>query len=191
MDCGNCVRHVTEAIQAVPGIHSAMVSLDSKRASVRWNPGAPADMSAVIQAVSQAGYGASIVEATSHEHGHDHAAHKLAGWQSTLWIGVLGTVPLMLGEWVFGLGTRAGSSGARSRWRQSCRSSPARSSIAAPGASSKSAAPTWTRSWRWARRPPSPTARGPCSAVTAATSISWKPPRSSRSSASDIGWSPA
>jgi cation transport ATPase len=36
MTCGNCARHVTEAIQSVPGVHSATVSLDSHSASVRW-----------------------------------------------------------------------------------------------------------------------------------------------------------
>ena len=36
MTCGNCARHVTEAIQSVPGVHSASVNLDARRASVRW-----------------------------------------------------------------------------------------------------------------------------------------------------------
>jgi Cu+-exporting ATPase len=35
----------------------------------------------------------------------DQGGHKLAGWQLNLWVGVLGTVPLMVGEWVLGLGT--------------------------------------------------------------------------------------
>ena len=42
MTCSNCARHVTEAIQAVPGVRSATVSLESRRAQVRWSPDATA-----------------------------------------------------------------------------------------------------------------------------------------------------
>ena len=101
MTCGNCARHVTEAIQSVPGVHSASVSLDSRSASVRWAPDGSHDASAVIQAIEKEGYSAKVREA--HEHGHDHAEHALAGWQANLLIAVLGTAPLMIGEWVFNL----------------------------------------------------------------------------------------
>src|ERR1035441_4284883 len=100
MTCGNCARHVTEAIQSVPGVHSATVRLEANQASVRWTAGAQASVSAVIQAVKEAGYGASIAEA----HAPEPSERKLGGWQLNLWVGVLGTAPLMLGEWVFRLG---------------------------------------------------------------------------------------
>ena len=35
MTCNNCARHVTEAIQNVPGVRSASVALEAGRASVR------------------------------------------------------------------------------------------------------------------------------------------------------------
>src|SRR2546426_10291522 len=76
MTCANCARHVTEAIQGVPGVRSATVVLDARKASVRWAPGAEQNAPAVIQAVETAGYGAKVVAA----HTHDHGAHKLAGW---------------------------------------------------------------------------------------------------------------
>src|SRR5258705_5185896 len=98
MTCGNCARHVTEAIQSVPGVHSATVSLDTHHASVRWAVDEP-NVPAIIKAVKEAGYEASVAEVHSHEQGE----HKLAGWQINLWIGVLGTAPLMIGEWGFGL----------------------------------------------------------------------------------------
>ena len=101
MTCGNCARHVTEAIQSVPGVHSATVSLDSRTASVRWQPGGSHDMVAVVDAIEKEGYGAKVVEA--HDHGHDHGEHALAGWQVNLVIAVLGTAPLMIGEWFFNL----------------------------------------------------------------------------------------
>lgn len=100
MTCNNCARHVTEAIQAVPGVRSASVLLEAGRASVRWAAETPADVSAVVAAVTAAGYEAKPVTRDA----PDTGAGRLAGWQINLWIGVLGTMPLFLGEWVFHLG---------------------------------------------------------------------------------------
>ncbi len=104
MTCGNCARHVTEAIQSVPGVRSALVALDTRTASVHWEAGAEHDVARVLHAIEAAGYGAKIIEAQANV----HAEGKLAGWQLNLWIGVLATAPLMLGEWVFRLGTARG-----------------------------------------------------------------------------------
>src|SRR5437879_846012 len=101
MSCGNCARHVTEAIQAVAGVRSATVNLEQNKALVRWAGEEGRPIAAVIGAVRDAGYEAREIEA----HAHEHVEKRLAGWQINLWIGVLGTVPLMIGEWVFGLGT--------------------------------------------------------------------------------------
>src|SRR6266513_2324499 len=40
MNCNNCARHVTEAIQDVAGVAGAAVRLEEGRATVRWKPGA-------------------------------------------------------------------------------------------------------------------------------------------------------
>ena len=105
MTCGNCARHVTEAIQSVPGVHSATVSLDSGTASVRWQSAGAHDVTAVVSAIEKGGYGAKVIEAhDDHGHEHDHGEHALAGWQVNLFIAVLGTAPLMIGEWFFNLG---------------------------------------------------------------------------------------
>src|SRR6266478_1622746 len=100
MTCGNCARHVTEAIQSVPGVRAAMVSLDSKMASVAWAPGAHPDPARVIHAVEEVGYDAQVITIRANE----PPKSILAGWQLNLWIGVVGTLLLMLGEWVFRLG---------------------------------------------------------------------------------------
>ena len=55
MTCSGCARHVTEALQGVSGVASATVELEAKRASVRWNPGAAADIEGLVRAVTQAG----------------------------------------------------------------------------------------------------------------------------------------
>jgi len=102
MTCGNCARHVTEAIQSVPGVRSATVSLDSRQALVRWAADGRHDPAALIQAIEKEGYAAKVVETEAHGHDRDH--EKLAGWQLNLVIAVFGTAPLMIGEWVFGLG---------------------------------------------------------------------------------------
>src|SRR2546423_7676533 len=97
MTCGNCARHVTEALQSVSGVRSAMVSLDARTASVSWAPSATPDLSRLIRAVEEAGYGAKVLEVRQKQ----GAESKLVGWQLNLWIGVLGTLPLMAGEWIF------------------------------------------------------------------------------------------
>lgn len=98
MTCNNCARHVTEAIQAVPGVRHASVSLTASHASVRWQPEAAADIAAVVNAVKSAGYEARPVEPATHDHPrHNH-------WHLNLWLGGIVTVVLMLGEWGFKFG---------------------------------------------------------------------------------------
>jgi Cu+-exporting ATPase len=96
MTCGNCARHVTEAIQSVPDVRSAAVSLENKNAVVRWN--ASKNVPAVLLAVKNAGYGAKEAIASDHAH-----AHK--DWQLGLWLGIAVTAFLMAGEWIFQFGS--------------------------------------------------------------------------------------
>ncbi len=62
MNCQNCARHVTDAIQSVPGVRSASVMLEDGRATVRWDSGAQPDVPAIIAAVKAAGYEAKEVQ---------------------------------------------------------------------------------------------------------------------------------
>jgi Cu+-exporting ATPase len=102
MNCSNCARHVTEAIQGVPGVRQALVTLETGRASVRWGASVTPDVGAVLQAIERAGFKAKLSEDAPAS--PDHARHRQSGWELNLWIGLLGTVPLMLGEWAFGVG---------------------------------------------------------------------------------------
>ena len=102
MNCNNCARHVTEAIQSVSGVRSATVILDAGRASVRWNSGAEQNVSAVIEAVQKAGYTAKEIQAGTSA----GCETKPANWQINLWLGVAVTTALMVGEWGFGLGLK-------------------------------------------------------------------------------------
>ena len=74
MSCNNCARHVTDAIQGVPGVRSATVILDAGRASVRWNSGTEQNVSAVIEAVQKAGYPAKEIQADTSAGGETRRA---------------------------------------------------------------------------------------------------------------------
>ena len=97
MTCGNCARHVTEAIQGVPGVATAEVSLETQHASVKWGSNARPDIAALIKAVEAEGFGAKPLEPAA----PDAGTTKLAGWALNLWVGLPATALLMLGEWVF------------------------------------------------------------------------------------------
>lgn len=102
MTCNNCARHVVEAIQSVPEVAGASVQLDAGRANVRWR-GAP-NLSRVLQAVAEAGYEAKPLEKNSTTAETKSNWSPLVGWKFNVIVGLICTVPLMIGEWVFGLG---------------------------------------------------------------------------------------
>src|SRR5262245_32363559 len=104
MNCNNCARHVTEAIQGVPGVTSADVRLEEARATVRWQPGAVAQIEHVVRAVKEAGYQAALVQEKT-GHTEPIASSPVAAWKFTVIFGAVLTLPLILGEWVFGWGT--------------------------------------------------------------------------------------
>jgi copper chaperone CopZ len=53
MSCNNCVRHVGDALRAVPGVTAVEVSLPERRATVTHGDVGPADL---VAAVESAGY---------------------------------------------------------------------------------------------------------------------------------------
>lgn len=62
MTCGACVGHVTQALQNVPGVQSAVVDLAAAQAVVT---GESLDSSLLVAAVEEEGYGASEVSGES------------------------------------------------------------------------------------------------------------------------------
>src|SRR5438309_1592111 len=82
MTCGNCARHVAEALQSVPGVRNATVSLDSQQARVIWKADAQRDVDKLIHSVEKAGYGAKVISADTQEKTSDQ---PLAGWRLNLW----------------------------------------------------------------------------------------------------------
>lgn len=67
MTCGSCVKHVTEALNAVTGVNSVEVDLDKARVKVSGQ----ADSQALINALDEAGYPATAASAAKPVHdGH-------------------------------------------------------------------------------------------------------------------------
>lgn len=56
MTCGHCVKATTKALEGVPGVDSAEVTLTPGGAVVHGN----ADVSALIEAVKEEGYEAEV-----------------------------------------------------------------------------------------------------------------------------------
>ena len=102
MTCASCARHVTEAIQSVKDVAGASVRLEQGKATVRWQ--ASANLPAVVRAVKEAGYEARPLETNQTGDARSKVVPLLMGWRFNVTIGLLCTVPLMIGEWVFRLG---------------------------------------------------------------------------------------
>lgn len=64
MSCAHCTASVTKALESVPGVVSVQVSLEKKQAVVivRANNSQAADVNTLIEAVKEAGYGASEIK---------------------------------------------------------------------------------------------------------------------------------
>jgi P-type Cu+ transporter len=97
LNCQNCVRKATAALQGVPGVASAVVTLEPPRAMVRWQPDAKPNSEAILRALKSAGYEAAPTC-------HSPPATRHSSWQFNVVFGGAVTLLLMLGEWVFRLG---------------------------------------------------------------------------------------
>ena len=106
MTCSNCARHVTEALQDVPGVASAGVSLDQGKATVRWKPGIGLQPDLAIKAVEAAGYHArEIIGNTEHP---TNTWSPFSGWKFNVVLGLAAFGALVIAEWVFKLGMNHG-----------------------------------------------------------------------------------
>jgi copper chaperone CopZ len=59
MTCDHCVNAVKGALEAVPGVASAMVNLDAKEARVS---GQVIDKAALVAAIEEEGYEAAVAQ---------------------------------------------------------------------------------------------------------------------------------
>ena len=119
MTCQNCVRQVREALERVPGVRSAAVSLPNERASIQWQHESAPDTAALLETLKEAGYSGRVVDAEPGGVAHGAECHS-AAWELNLWIGVAGIVlalPFTFGleNGSFDCRTERGSVGHRSR----------------------------------------------------------------------------
>src|SRR5262245_55233865 len=103
MSCSNCVRHVTDALQQLPGVASAVVSLETRRAVVRVKPGAEVEVKSLVAAVERAGYAATMRESSSAGAEAESHAHE-GTWGINVLTGIVPTALLMAGEWLLRFG---------------------------------------------------------------------------------------
>ena len=99
MTCGNCARHVTEALREVPGVEHADVTVQTQRATVHWKDTPHLD--AAVRAVKAAGYDAAPHH-DEHDHGHGKGKSQVQVWALNVLTGILPMISLMAGEWIFG-----------------------------------------------------------------------------------------
>ena len=98
MTCGNCVRKVTSALLAVPGVQSATADAESGRADVSVGPGVKPET--LIKAVVQAGYAARLAASDA----TDPSVETSSPWRWALQLGLPTMLSLMLAEWGMGWG---------------------------------------------------------------------------------------
>ena len=89
MTCNNCARKVTDAAQKVAGVHSVSVSLETKRASVRWNSTEARNVPSLIAAIARAGYDAKEISLET-----SGGEAKQSRWQWNLVLGLAVTAAL-------------------------------------------------------------------------------------------------
>lgn len=97
MSCQGCVRNATAAIQSVPNVASARVTLDPAQAAITWSPNTTPDPEAVRASIRNAGF--EPITPNSHL----PTPNSGPTWAQTVILGSTVTAILMLGEWVLRL----------------------------------------------------------------------------------------
>ncbi|MCX6871340.1 MAG: cation-translocating P-type ATPase [Verrucomicrobia bacterium] len=110
MDCGNCARSVTEALQGVPGVSRSVVDLQGAMARTYWMPGQAPEPARLIEAVERAGYQACLAEnpGSPSPAGSPPGNTLLNPWTTAVWLGVPATLLLLTGDWIGGWGMQRG-----------------------------------------------------------------------------------
>ena len=109
MDCGNCARAVTEALQAVSGVSRSVVDLRGATARTYWLPEQTPDPARLIAAVKQAGYRAFLPEIPGSQNpassgGSSSQSRAINPWSTAVWLGAPASTLLLGGDWLGGWG---------------------------------------------------------------------------------------
>ncbi len=101
MTCSGCQRAVLNALTSLEAVDRAVVSLDKQSAEIEWKNKASPQIEQAIESVREAGYEAEISADSTAASTSPSFFH---GWFWTVLVGAIGTVPMMICEWTFGLG---------------------------------------------------------------------------------------
>ncbi len=98
MTCASCVGRVERALQAVPGVHSAVVNLATERATISAH--AAVGMDALLAAIAKAGYDAKPVQEASHAADQQRARqqHELQALKRDLLLATVLAAPVFVLE---------------------------------------------------------------------------------------------
>jgi Cu+-exporting ATPase len=94
MTCASCVASIRRKLDKTPGIIEAKINFANKKAHVDFNP-EMTDEKKIMEAISQAGYGAEREDDTRHNHGSHHHENGTRDRKDFLWAAVL-SLPLLL-----------------------------------------------------------------------------------------------
>ena len=100
MTCASCVSRVEKALLKVPGVEQAAVNLATERATVSGVSGV-IDTAALVKAVAEAGYAASLVEPSSADAVDREAQTRdaeIAGLRRAVLVAAIATAPLFVVE---------------------------------------------------------------------------------------------
>jgi len=103
LNCQNCVRKATAALETLPGVASVVVTLAPPRANVRWQPEAKPSAETIVRALAAAGFEARPNHQSTRAN-RQSLWSPLAGWQFNVVLGSTVMLLLMLSEWGFRLG---------------------------------------------------------------------------------------
>jgi P-type Cu+ transporter len=103
MNCGNCARHVNDALREVRGVASVDVQLERGRAIIRWQSELNPEPDLLLAAVKHAGYNAVVLDRDP-DANDTPTFSPLAAWRFNVIFGAVLTLPLIVGEWILGLG---------------------------------------------------------------------------------------
>jgi Cu+-exporting ATPase len=102
MTCGNCARHVTDALQATAGVASAFVDLNAGQATVEWIGPDRGLTVLLVESLRKAGYPAR--ERIDLPDGRPSALPVASPWKASIQIGLPLAGIMGIADWGFGLG---------------------------------------------------------------------------------------
>ncbi len=101
MTCGNCARHVGDALRGISGVASAECFVEMRSVKVEWTKGVLPDESRLLSTLKEAGYSSIVAQATAAQ---KPSWFDAGGWGVNIIVGVAATLPMLIAEWFLGLG---------------------------------------------------------------------------------------